>query len=100
MIDFAFEYHNGMLACFVEGKFWQKFKFWPLHDRFQTIYSKDMEPKVEQSKISLFIRDVCKGKSEEELKEAEQNFQDYLLVVKEICERLEREGITIPSFDD
>lgn len=67
----------------------------------ELFYAWEMEQKkVEQSKISLFIRDLCRGRSEEELKEAEQNFRDYLLVVKEICDRLEREGITIQSFDD
>lgn len=53
-----------------------------------------------QSKISLFIRDLCKGKTEEELQEAEQNFQDYLLLVKGICDRLEREGKEVRSFDN
>jgi len=39
-----------------------------------------------------FIRELCKGKSEDELQEAEENFRAYLLLVKRICERLEQEG--------
>ncbi|MCF8247563.1 MAG: hypothetical protein K9J37_21245 [Saprospiraceae bacterium] len=46
-----------------------------------------------------FLRDLCNGKTEEELLEVEQNFQDYLLVVKEICDRYEREGKEFPNFD-
>jgi len=36
-----------------------------------------------------FIRELCKLKTEEEIREAEENFRNYLLLVKEICERLE-----------
>lgn len=53
-----------------------------------------------ESKTLQFIRELCKGKTEEEILEAEQNLKDYLLVVKEICDRLEREGKDISSFDD
>lgn len=53
----------------------------------------------ESSKISLFVRELCKGKSEEELAEAEENFRNYLLVIKEMCERLEREGKEVARFD-
>lgn len=60
----------------------------------------DMKIEKKQSKLSKFIRDLCNGKTEEELLEAEQNFQDYLLVVKDICDRYEREGKDFPSFDD
>lgn len=59
-----------------------------------------MENETKPSKISQFVRELCKGKTEEELKEAEQNFSDYLLLIKEMCDRLEREGISIPSFDN
>ncbi|MBK8954981.1 MAG: hypothetical protein KBF37_06145 [Saprospiraceae bacterium] len=45
-----------------------------------------------ESKLSLFIRDVCKGRTEEELQLAEENFKAYLLLVKEICNRMEVEG--------
>lgn len=38
-----------------------------------------------------FIRELCKHKTEEEIREAEDNFRLYLLLVKRICERLERE---------
>ena len=39
----------------------------------------------------LFIRELCKHKTEEEIQEAEENFRRYLLLVKRICERLEQE---------
>lgn len=52
-----------------------------------------------ESKISQYVREICKGKTDEELSEAEQNFQDYLLVVKEICDRLEQED-KAPDFDE
>jgi hypothetical protein len=38
-----------------------------------------------------FIRELCKHKTEEEIQAAEENFRRYLLLVKRICERLERE---------
>lgn len=59
-----------------------------------------MSNDTKSSKISQFVRELCKGKSEAELQEAEQNFSDYLLLIKEMCDRLEREGISIPSFDN
>ena len=58
-----------------------------------------MKIEKKQSKAMKFLRDLCNGKTEEELLEIEQNFQDYLLVVKEICDRYEREGKEFPSFD-
>lgn len=47
-----------------------------------------------------FIRELCKGKNEEELFEAEENFREYLMVVKEICDRIEREDKGESDFDD
>jgi hypothetical protein len=47
-----------------------------------------------------FIRDLCKGKTEEELLEAEENFREYLLVVKEMCDRIELEGKDYSVFDE
>jgi hypothetical protein len=38
-----------------------------------------------------FIRELCKQKTEEEIREAEENFRRYLMLVKRICERIERE---------
>ncbi|MCF8282294.1 MAG: hypothetical protein K9J45_18005 [Bacteroidales bacterium] len=58
-----------------------------------------MKIEKKQSKAMKFLRDLCNGKTEEELLEVEQNFQDYLLVVKEICDRYEREGKEFPNFD-
>lgn len=52
-----------------------------------------------ESKISHFIRDLCKDKTEAELQEAEENFREYLLLVKEICDRMESEGKDFVDFD-
>ena len=38
-----------------------------------------------------FIRELCKHKTEEEIQEAEENFRNYLMLVKRISERLEFE---------
>lgn len=40
----------------------------------------------------LFIRELCKRKTEAEIQEAEENFRRYLAVVKEICDDLEEEA--------
>lgn len=59
-----------------------------------------MAEESKTSYISEFIREVCKGRSKAELQEAEHNFREYLLVLKEICDRLERKGKTLTDFDD
>lgn len=41
-----------------------------------------------------FIRELCKDKTEEEIQEAEENFRSYLLLVKRISDRLEKENHT------
>ncbi|MFI5405270.1 MAG: hypothetical protein ACHQ1D_02020 [Nitrososphaerales archaeon] len=46
-----------------------------------------------------FIREICKGKTEEELLEAEENFRDYLLVIKGMCDRLE-DNVNLSGFDE
>ncbi len=46
-----------------------------------------------------FIRELCKHKTEEEILEAEENFRKYLLIVKGICERLEREEAEKKKID-
>lgn len=38
-----------------------------------------------------FIRELCKHRTEEEILEAEENFRNYLWLIKRICERLEQE---------
>ncbi len=53
-----------------------------------------------ESKISQYIRDLCNGNTEAELLEAEENFREYLLIVKEICDRIEREGKELVDFDE
>lgn len=58
--------------------------------------NKDAKP----SKIFQFVSELCKGKTEEQLIEAEQNFMDYLLVIKEMCNRLERESQGLSDLDD
>ncbi len=56
--------------------------------------------KNNKSEISGFIKNLCQGASEEKLQEAEQNFIDYLIVVKRISDRLEVEGKEIINFDE
>jgi hypothetical protein len=58
-----------------------------------------MSVENEQSKPIQFIRELCKDKSEKEILEAEDNFRDYLLVVKEICDRIEA-AKNSADFDD
>ncbi|MBK6545743.1 MAG: hypothetical protein IPG12_10800 [Saprospiraceae bacterium] len=53
-----------------------------------------------KAEISQFIRNLCQGATEIELQEAEQNFMDYLMVVKRISDRLEAEGKEIIDFDE
>lgn len=53
-----------------------------------------------ESKISQYVRELCKDKSETELLEAEETFREYLLIVKEICDRIEEEGKELVDFDD
>jgi hypothetical protein len=47
-----------------------------------------------------FIRELCKHKTEPEIVEAEENFRQYLLLVKRICERLEREEAQLTQIDN
>ena len=44
-----------------------------------------------ESKPIAFIRELMKGKSENEILEAEENWREYMLVVREIADRLENE---------
>ena len=46
---------------------------------------------IEQKTLSKFIRLVCKGKSEEELKQAEANYLRFIQLADRINKRLERE---------
>lgn len=59
-----------------------------------------MDNENKELKPIQFIRDLCKGKTEYELMETEQNFREFLLVIKEIADRLEVEGKTLADFDD
>lgn len=52
-----------------------------------------------KAEISQFIRTLCPDATEFELQEAEQNFMDYLMVVKRIADRIEAEGLEIIDFD-
>jgi hypothetical protein len=47
--------------------------------------------KQNPSKAHDFIRELCKGKTEQEIQDAEETFKRYIALVKRICERLERE---------
>jgi len=53
-----------------------------------------------ETKIRNYIRDLCKGRTEEELLEAEETFSEYLLIVKEISDRMEHEGKELVDFDE
>jgi hypothetical protein len=46
-----------------------------------------------------FIRELCKHKTETEILEAEENFRQYLMLVKRMCERLEQEESTSSNLD-
>lgn len=59
-----------------------------------------MDKENKELKPIQFIRDICKGKTEEELLEAEDNFREYLLVIKEICDRIELTDNANSDFDD
>lgn len=52
-----------------------------------------------QTKISQFIRGFCKNRTEEELIEAEEIFNEYLLIVKEIFDRMEHEENELVDFE-
>ncbi|MBK8642349.1 MAG: hypothetical protein IPN15_09090 [Saprospiraceae bacterium] len=57
------------------------------------------KPNIDQIPIS-FIRELSKEKKEDEVLETEQNFREFLLVIKEIADRLEVEDKTLEDFDD
>lgn len=59
-----------------------------------------MENENKEVKPIQFIREICKGKTEEELLEAEDNFREYLLVIKEMCDRIELTENVNSDFDD
>lgn len=58
-----------------------------------------MNDKNEKIEPIKFIREICKGKTEEELLEAEENFREYLLVIKGMCDRLE-DNENFSGFDE
>lgn len=59
-----------------------------------------MSDEQPNTKPIQFIREICKGRTEEELQEAEQNFREYLMVVKEICDRIGKNGNEDSDFDE
>lgn len=59
-----------------------------------------MSIKEENPKPIQFIRELCQGKTEEEFLQAEENFREYLLVIKEMCDRIESEEKEATGFDD
>lgn len=52
------------------------------------------------SKTLQFVKAICQGRTEKEIAEAQETFKEYLLVIRDICDRLEREGKKLPEFDD
>jgi hypothetical protein len=59
-----------------------------------------MDNENKELKPIQFIRDMCKHRTEQEILEAEYNFREYMLVVKDICDRLVAEGKSLSDFDD
>ncbi|HRG33563.1 MAG TPA: hypothetical protein PLN76_09815 [Saprospiraceae bacterium] len=59
-----------------------------------------MDNKTNELNTIQFIRELSKDKTEDEVLETEQNFREFLLVIKEIADRLEVEGKTLADFDD
>lgn len=72
-------------------------KFLLLHTRLVRSYTALMQN--ETNKPILFIRELCKHKTEAEILEAEENFRRYLMLVKRICEREEAEEDAAQSID-
>ena len=52
------------------------------------------------NKPIAFVRELMNGRKGEEILEAEENFREYLLVIKEIAGRLEEEGIDFNELPD
>ncbi|MFZ1424783.1 MAG: hypothetical protein WAS55_13250 [Saprospiraceae bacterium] len=52
------------------------------------------------NKPIAFVRELMNGRSEEEILEAEDNFREFFLVIKEIANRLEREGIDFSEIPE
>ncbi len=52
-----------------------------------------MEKDRKESQKIKFIRELCKEKSDSEIEEAEDRFLKLLLVIKRMCDRLERSEI-------
>ncbi|MBL7821430.1 MAG: hypothetical protein JNL65_12510 [Saprospiraceae bacterium] len=59
-----------------------------------------MENENTELKQIQFIRELCKHRSEREILEAEFNFREYLLIVKEISDRIAREGKALADIVD
>ena len=59
-----------------------------------------MKGNDEEPKPIKFIRDLCEDLTEEELKEAENNFRVYLLLVKQICTRKENDECGFGLVDE
>lgn len=52
------------------------------------------------SAIEQFVRDLMPGRTGADIEEAVYNFMEYLKVVGEISERLEREGESLPTAEE
>lgn len=58
-----------------------------------------MNEENEKFKPIQFIRELCKDKPEKEILEAEENFREFLLEVKEISDRIETTNNSM-EFDE
>jgi hypothetical protein len=63
-------------------------------------YNQRMENENIKLKPIQFIRELGNHRSEQEIQEAEYNFREYLLVIKEISDRLAGEGKTLADIVD
>lgn len=53
----------------------------------------------EELKPIQFVRDLCRGKNENEVLEAEESLRELFLVINEMCDRLEGVQPYEESFD-
>lgn len=58
-----------------------------------------MNRSINQKPIQ-FVRELCKGKSEEEILEAEQNLRDFVSLINDIGNRIDKENEDFSGFDE
>ncbi|MFN8279018.1 MAG: hypothetical protein U0V49_01920 [Saprospiraceae bacterium] len=47
-----------------------------------------------------FVRELCIGKTESEVLEAEQNFREFMILIKDMANRLESKEGSLTSFEN